>query len=254
MITRTESVAAKFTTDSCLSVLEFRNFDPEEIGERKEMEESVTSSNEEEELLAALRKQSKQAWRRGAGLIVIGVILTVPILLMELVFSNILYLVSVIIGTLLALIGGFQAEGSAKIESYFLQIRILKTINQEPVITKEYAVTRVADVIIFAVPTTIGSLYFVRDDRINAQTSEKIIVPKNFLKLGYRKLAGYKVHRRKGQFAIPTPEGAIITTNSELIRLPTTTTDYYLHPKNFTRERLMELITAISNGQFNESS
>ncbi|MHA1771745.1 MAG: hypothetical protein ACTSYL_12565 [Candidatus Thorarchaeota archaeon] len=209
--------------------------------------EDTSTSSEDEKLLATLKERSKRGWFKGISIIIIALIPLILLLIFPTLAASELLLISIFgISAIVLTIGIILLAIAGRINAYLFDIGILKILDPNPIITEEYAVTSLEDVIIFVIMTAEGSLYFAKNDKINARVSEKINVPRTFPRWGFHKLAGYKVHRREGHFAIPTPEGEIIATDTVIYRLPTFGEDYILHRPDFTRERLLELISAVS--------
>ncbi|MHA1781685.1 MAG: hypothetical protein ACTSYL_12560 [Candidatus Thorarchaeota archaeon] len=103
--------------------------------------------------------------------------------------------------------------------SYLIIVDQLKKIDPEPLITKDYAVVKSDDVIVF---TTRGGgmIYLLKFDLLNAQPSDRIVTPRIFRKCQRIDIAEFRLYQCEGRYSIPTPDNQISTVDCVLYVLP----------------------------------
>ncbi|MCF2137870.1 MAG: hypothetical protein K9W43_11620 [Candidatus Thorarchaeota archaeon] len=133
-----------------------------------------------------------------------------------------------------------------RIKSIKTRIKILQHISTDVVIMDNYAVTRFGDGVIFCFLSKINMIYITQLDWQNTGPSERVQVPTVFLGSEFREAAGFTVAVRLGKFSIPTPEGVINSDASMLIAIPIRMNKSQIDRSNFTRTRILEIITSLA--------
>lgn len=132
---------------------------------------------------------------------------------------------------------------------YLRTIGFLQRIHPSPLITEDFAVAEVVDVIVFVLKKSEGSLFFTCIDTLNALATNRIRVPGFIPRWGRTKIADYSVHRLQGRYSVPTPNGDIVTCDCVLYVLPMLGRSYIVRVPSFSRERLLQLVHEIANAE-----